>query len=180
VKTVWYDKEFFAKVDRAVEVGIDYAASVLTDQIKLDLSRDNGTVTGKTKSGRNIYKGSMPGTPPAARDGTLRNSISPKKAGKGARRIGTNLVYAGIHERGGTINHPGGTAYYVTGGRFGTGAVFVSNKDAAKMPGLRRTGAHTIIMPKRPYLVPALNEFASSGRLDRAFGNRFKAAMGAA
>ena len=65
--------------------------------------------------------------------------------------VGTNVEYAAIHEYGGVIKHPGGTAYIPQPG----GAWWVRNDNplAAKLP---RTKAHDITMPKRPYLAPAL------------------------
>lgn len=68
-------------------------------------------------------------------------------------RIASTVPYAAIHEFGGTINHPGGTAYFVRDGR----AVFVSK---AKDDGsYRKTKPHAIPMPARPYLAPAIAKF---------------------
>src|SRR5260370_40510541 len=52
------------------------------------------------------------------------------------------VPYAGIHEYGGSINHPGGTAY----GHYG----FVANRNATA--GMPRTAAHVIPMPERSYM----------------------------
>lgn len=55
--------------------------------------------------------------------------------------------YAAIHQFGGTIKHPGGTAYHAPKGKR---AKFIDNvKAAAFHP---RTAAHDIVMPARPYL----------------------------
>lgn len=67
-------------------------------------------------------------------------------------KVATSIPYAAIHEYGGTIKHPGGTAYFVRDGR----AVFVSK---AKDDGsYRKTKAHDIPMPARPYLNPAMKK----------------------
>jgi phage gpG-like protein len=73
-------------------------------------------------------------------------------------RYGSKVPYAAIHEYGGTINHPGGTAYFMAGeGRIG----FVSNaKATSDMP---RTKPHAITIPARAYLGPALIAFNNRG-----------------
>ncbi|WPZ06577.1 hypothetical protein [Pelagerythrobacter marinus] len=69
-----------------------------------------------------------------------------------------DVRHALIHELGGTIKHPGGTAYYI--GEDGL-AVFVSGSDprAAELP---KTKPHDIIIPARPYLRPAADEYYPS------------------
>ena len=62
-----------------------------------------------------------------------------------------DVAYARIHELGGTIEHPGGTPYYI--GEDGM-AVFVSLGDA-RAADLPKTKAHSITIPARPYLRPA-------------------------
>lgn len=72
---------------------------------------------------------------------------------KNTETVGTNVVYAGIHEYGGVIHHPGGTAYFFDPK---AGAIrFVANADraAAYLP---RTKPHTIHMPARSFLRSAL------------------------
>lgn len=76
-------------------------------------------------------------------------------------RVG-DLRYGLLHEFGGTINHPGGTAYRMVKGR----AVFVSNEKAkayfAKTgKELPRTKAHSVRIPKRPFLAPGLSAYMS-------------------
>jgi hypothetical protein len=64
----------------------------------------------------------------------------------------TEIKYALIQELGGTIQHPGGTAYYIDEE---TGlAHFVAN-DSPLSEGLPRTKPHEIVIPARPYLRPA-------------------------
>lgn len=70
-------------------------------------------------------------------------------------------VYAAIHHYGGTINHPGGTAYVIVGRRsakFSRGqAKFISNRRASELEAagveVRRTRPHPITIPARPYVV---------------------------
>lgn len=70
---------------------------------------------------------------------------------------GTKVEYAAVHEFGGTIPHPGGTAYIVTK----DGAKFISNARAARFKNqksIRRTKAHSITIPARPFLAPAAED----------------------
>lgn len=66
-----------------------------------------------------------------------------------------DVKYAAIHEYGGTIHHPGGTAYFVdkSGQPF-----FVSNKFALSSDNFPRTKPHLIKMPERSYLRTTLAE----------------------
>ena len=73
------------------------------------------------------------------------------------------IPYARIHELGGTINHPGGTPYRIIDGR----AVFVSKAQGAGLP---KTRAHEIEMPARPYITPAMTEFAGGNKTIDASG----------
>ncbi len=89
--------------------------------------------------------------------GTLRRSITQRvevSQGSISARVGTNLEYAAIHEFGGSIN-------VGTRGQMALRGKFVSTKEAMKKknkPGVTMTflGAHTVNMPERPYLRPAL------------------------
>lgn len=69
-------------------------------------------------------------------------------------KVGTDTPYAAIHEFGGIIKHPGGTAYLLNAGGL---AQFVSNSSdlAANLP---RTKPHDIPMPERSYLRSTLAE----------------------
>jgi phage gpG-like protein len=69
--------------------------------------------------------------------------------------VGTNVRYAAIHEHGGTINHPGGTAYYFDERR--GRAVFLSNHKAGGH-NFPRTRPHPIPIQARPFLRPALDQ----------------------
>lgn len=69
--------------------------------------------------------------------------------------VGTNVSYARILEMGGTIHHPGGTAYLID--RASGMARFIPNADplAASLP---RTRAHDIPIPEHSFLRSALRE----------------------
>jgi phage gpG-like protein len=85
------------------------------------------------------------------------HSVRVDADGKVVGEKGTMVPYAAIHEQGGTISHPGGTAYIVTG----KGARFISNAKAAKYSrpkSIRRTRPHMITIPARPFLAPAIND----------------------
>lgn len=96
------------------------------------------------------------------RTGNLRASIDYTVTDLGYAVFGSvfsdgSVKYAGIHEFGGTIRHPGGTAYLPLGG---SGKVaFVSNLWAASYSGdLPRTKPHDIPMPERSFLRSSLRE----------------------
>lgn len=112
-----------------------------------------------------IKASKLSGSPLNRRSGRLSSSVHPVdqssgddiSAGAGG---GAGVPYAKIHEYGGTINHPGGTAYFVSAllGR----TFFVSNASAlaASLP---RTQPHTIDMPERSYMRSGLRDKAPSG-----------------
>lgn len=101
------------------------------------------------------------------RTGALRSSIFNRVEEKGTMVIGRviaprDVPYAAIHEFGGRINHPGGTAYFVPMGNNGR-AVFVSNSKAAEIESrlrnpLPRTRPHEIVMPVRSFLRSGLSD----------------------
>jgi phage gpG-like protein len=82
----------------------------------------------------------------------LFNSIGGiTRSGQAVIRV--DKEYAQIHNDGGTINHPGGTAYFSKSGR----AVFVKNETAARYQSLhlkpmKRTAPHKITIPKRQFI----------------------------
>lgn len=90
------------------------------------------------------------------RTGALGRSIQSEAAATGEVVKGRvfsagDVKYARIHEYGGVIHHPGGTAYILEK----TGlAKFVSN--AAAGPDLPRTKPHDITMPQRSYMRTSL------------------------
>lgn len=77
--------------------------------------------------------------------GRLANSITSQVTGPRTLRLGTNLVYAAIHQLGGTINIPGirpvrakALRWFLPGGK----VVFA-----------KKAAPHTVRIPSRPYLV---------------------------
>lgn len=94
--------------------------------------------------------------------GELRNSIQKEVTDTQTSVIGKVYSsknspahkYAAIQELGGTINHPGGTAYFIKAGGM---TQFVSNKDqlAATLP---RTRPHQITIPARSYMRSSLTD----------------------
>lgn len=74
-----------------------------------------------------------------------------------------DVKYAGIHEYGGIIKHPGGTAYFTQYGGGVGNTVWLRNDSplAAHAP---RTRPHDIPMPKRSYLRSSLSDMASEIR----------------
>lgn len=75
--------------------GLDAASQVVAGEMK----------RGFTRTARGVS--SPAGSPPGIQRGGLRNSIAVQSSGKLARRVGTNLPYGMIHERGGIITAKG-------------------------------------------------------------------------
>lgn len=87
----------------------------------------------------------------------VRNSGGLLSASLQAGTAGRALVYARIHELGGTIQHPGGTAY-IFNPKTGN-AIFISNRTAGSgWPETLRTRPHPIRIPARPYMRPGTEE----------------------
>jgi hypothetical protein len=89
----------------------------------------------------------------------IKFGFDPKTQVKQGPRTG-DLRYGVLHEYGGTIKHPGGTAYFSSKGK----TRFVSNESAGKYFAktgreLPRTKAHSITIPARPYLRPGIKDF---------------------
>lgn len=175
-------ERFLQRVLRAADGGLERASIYVQSEVQRSFQATTGGVrpgTGGDTGDRGVYVASRPGSPPGTRSGRLRNSITYNRAAPLRWQVGTNVKYARIHELGGTINHPGGTAYIVVGpGR----AVFISNKKASQIAGkgqqVKRTRPHPIVMPRRPFLVPALRRAETSGNLKRSFDAGFKRSFG--
>lgn len=92
----------------------------------------------------------------ALRSGVFSETIEGDGSIGGRVVAGKNVPYAAIQEFGGTINHPGGTAYFPGFGLGGL-AVFISNRSeiASKLP---RTAPHEIHIPERSYMRSSLSE----------------------
>ena len=79
--------------------------------------------------------------------GHLRKSINYGFAGD-TIRFYSNVPYALIHNEGGTIKHPGGTAYFYDKKK--GKPVWISNRKASGK--YKRTKPHTIEIPKRQFI----------------------------
>lgn len=103
------------------------------------------------------HKPSAPGTAPNNDTGVLASNIETLETGPLKVTVSSNAPYARIQEFGGTIQHPGGTAYFPNGSG---GVTFVSNEavDGVLGRNLPRTKAHPITLPPRPYMGPALQK----------------------
>ncbi len=79
--------------------------------------------------------------------GNLRRSIKHKVTGP-TITFSSNVPYANIHNSGGVINHPGGTAYIYDKKK--KKSIWIPNRNAtADMP---RTKPHKIPIPKRQFI----------------------------
>ena len=85
--------------------------------------------------------------------GHLRNSIRVQSYRSDGVTIVSQEKYSQIHNEGGTINHPGGTSYFVKGKT----AIFVKNSTAARYASMHKrlmlkTKPHKIPMPQRKFM----------------------------
>ena len=85
---------------------------------------------------------------PLQKTGKLRKSIRYGTAGN-MIRFYSNMPYAAIHNEGGIINHPGGTAYFYDKKK--GKPVWISNKNAYGK-NYARTKPHAIEIPQRQFL----------------------------
>lgn len=108
------------------------------------------SITLGSVSGKN-HKPSAPGTPPNNDTGVLKNNIETTRAGVLKVHVTSSAPYAAIQEFGGTINHPGGTPFFMRDGL----AVFVGKSGHGAYHGLPVTKPHKITLPDRPYMRPA-------------------------
>lgn len=117
------------------------------DIIKAEAQRliTTGSVSGKS------HKPSRAETPPNNDTGVLASHIFVRQKKPLNAQVRSEAVYARIQEFGGTIQHPGGTPYFMRDGK----PVFVSNSGAGAFHGLPKTKPHEIVLPSRPYLRPA-------------------------
>jgi phage gpG-like protein len=98
---------------------------------------------------RHVVQDKLSGQVLNRRSGALSRSITARvteDANTIRGTVGTNLIYARIHEFGGTINHPGSIAHG-RALRFEVGGEVLYR---------RRTAPHLIPMPERSYLRIAL------------------------
>lgn len=88
---------------------------------------------------------------------SLNNKVDKISGGGVVGRVFSSgdVKYAGIHEYGGTINHPGGTAYVINPKKAHM-MMFVSNKTATA--DMARTRPHQIKMPERSFMRSSLRD----------------------
>lgn len=131
------------------------AVGTVADNIQVDaqISLSTGSVGGKN------HQPSAPSTPPNSNSGGLADSIKVEHVDDLIARVVVHSPYGAIQELGGTINHPGGTAYFIKNGEL----VFVGN-DSPAAGRLPRTKPHPITLPERPYMRPAAAKNREPGR----------------
>lgn len=161
--TVRGDKELAAKfkalapeVERRLRTKIDALTLQLARKVKVEhLSGPTGAHS------LSVGKNSATHTAGQLRASVFSEVTSGSSGITGRVGYAADVAYAGIHEFGGTINHPGGTAYFKDAK---SGMVrFVSNKTAiaAQLP---RTKPHLIHMPERAPLRTAFKEMTDQIR----------------
>lgn len=140
------------KIDGLKALGDKMRATAAALESGLDRAVMRGALLIAGQAQRNVTAG---GVGIKVVTGRLRQSIGVSLLGPGVARVGTNVIYAAIHEFGGVIRHPGGTAYFPIGARR---ARWISNAEAAAHGrDFPRTRAHNIPIRPRPYMRPALN-----------------------
>ncbi|GEM_PF-871361 len=127
------------------EVGKALFAAGEMIQVEAQISITAGAVSGKN------HKPSAPGSAPNNDTGVLAGNIETNQVAPLVVEVSSNAPYAAIHEFGGTIQHPGGTPYFMRDGK----PVFVGNSGYGAYHHLPTTKAHEITMPARPYMAPA-------------------------
>lgn len=133
------------------------AVYAIADNVKVDaqISITHGSVSGAG------HRASAPGAAPNNDTGHLADSIQVEhQPGSLEARVVATAEYAAIQELGGTINHPGGTAYFI--GEDGM-AVFVPDSSILSTY-LPRTKPHKITLPERPYMRPAAKKNMQPGK----------------
>lgn len=131
----WNGDALSAKMRRAQIAGVNGTMALCVQDAKSDHAWLNRT--GILEGSIDIAEGAT----------VVANGVEGTWGSKGVK-------YARIHELGGTIEHPGGTPYFI--GEDGM-ATFVSkdHPDAADLP---KTKPHDIVIPARPYLRPAADK----------------------
>lgn len=166
VTAEWNGPEYEAKFRRAVDKGMDRAAISLVQTIQDGFPQ--GSAQSRSGIPTKLLPASTPGTPPMVRSGNLAGSITFNRKTFSKRHVGTNVKYARIQELGGTINHPGGTPFFIDSKTGQLRFVKKASPSAAKLP---KTKPHTITLPPRPYLRPGLRKGAK--QMSRQFGIGF-------
>jgi phage gpG-like protein len=116
---------------------VEYVHGNFRAQGFVDKGTDKWKPRKRTDTGRAIL----------VKSGALRRDIRVRGTGPNYVIVGTSLPYASIHNEGGTIAHPGGTAFFKKDGKL----VFVKNSTARgrKFP---RTRPHKIGIIRRQFM----------------------------
>lgn len=133
---------------RALEL-VSQALKVAGDRVvdEAQHSITVGSVSGKS------HKASIAPAAPHNDTSVLKNNIESVQVEPLLVEVSSNAPYAAIHEYGGTINHPGGTPFFI--GKDGKPR-FVSKGGIGASHNLPVTKPHKITLPERPYMRPAL------------------------
>lgn len=148
-------KAYISNLNREImEVVPNIIAETATEYFKDSFSRKEFNGVAWTKTKQPVQRGSL-----MVRSGALVSSIRPSLISPDQVRIsagGPKAPYAKVHNEGGTINHPGGTAWTMIPEAQGDKVlrpVWVSNTKAAatgkKYP---RTAPHQIPIPQRQFM----------------------------
>ena len=119
-------------------------AVLAADEFDLNFARES--FFGRVWQASDYVKKTRSGGKLLQHTGKLRKSIKHKVQGSRIEFY-SNLDYANIHNEGGTVKHPGGTAYFKKKGE----TIWVSNRKAAGK-NYRRTKAHNIKIPQRQFI----------------------------
>lgn len=88
------------------------------------------------------------------KSGALRRDIRVRRTTKTYAVVGTSFKYAKIHNTGGTINHPGGTPYFIDddGKPVYVSRLVAKNYEAKTGRKMQVTRPHKINMPQRQFM----------------------------
>lgn len=79
--------------NEAIDEGVKASSIALQAKMKTVFGTEGGAVIGQTETGRNIYLGSLAGSVPGIRSGTLRRSIQRSNLENHSIEVGTNKKY---------------------------------------------------------------------------------------
>lgn len=163
--TITFDDEIAqAALDRVAAAGGDTsammaditAAMLLSTQRRFEAEADpEGTawprLKPRTAARRAKGRGNKPANPKILRDSNrLYSSIIGQSSARSAE-VGTNVIYAGIHQDGGTITqHPQSRVIRMR--KVGKRRLFAKNSHKRATEHRATFGTRTIVIPKRAYL----------------------------
>jgi len=151
--------------DTEITVIVDYqtALDTMTKRGKDLYTKVRNAVIQQQQALYTLIQQKLDGQVLNVRTGKLRRSIQRSSILEGYGVIAgyvysdSSVRYGAIHEFGGTIHHPGGTAYWIDA----SGMMrFVSNDMASRVHSgeFPRTRPHDIVMPERSFMRSALRE----------------------